>query len=166
MCATSVGRSGRDWEPETTPPSPTAPLQLSARLLPQPAAAMLRLLVVAASGGLGTAVVREALSRNHSVSVLVRSQDKLAAALGNDASLLTKLAAIHVGSGDDPEAVAHALRGCTDVISAAPPNVGVAKTLGTAAKAAGARLVWTAGASVCTHLRMCVLCPCAAPCVI
>jgi uncharacterized protein YbjT (DUF2867 family) len=122
---------------------------------------MLRLLVVAASGGLGTAVVREALSRNHSVTVLVRSQEKLAAALNNDASLLNQLAAVHVGSGDDPEAVAKALRGCTDVVSCAPPNAGVAKTLGTAAKAAGARLVWTAGASMHRrHLRFISVCLC------
>ena len=42
----------------------------------------LKLLVIAAAGGLGRQVVLEALSRGHSVSVLVRAPSKLDAALG------------------------------------------------------------------------------------
>lgn len=58
----------------------------------------LKILVVAAAGGLGSTVVREALSRGHEVSVLVRSAEKLAAALGTDVSRLSK---VSIGDGAD-----------------------------------------------------------------
>lgn len=60
---------------------------------------MFSLLVVAAAGGLGSCVVREALSRGHAVSVLVRSSEKLAQVLGADT--VARLAAVHVGDGSD-----------------------------------------------------------------
>jgi uncharacterized protein YbjT (DUF2867 family) len=104
---------------------------------------MQRLLVVAAAGGLGSAVVREALSRNHSVSVLVRSHDKLREVLGDDA---LRLAAVHVGSGSDASAVAAAVQGVSAVVSCAPADASIAHTLAQACKESGAKIMWTAGA--------------------
>ena len=107
---------------------------------------MLKLLVVAAAGGLGSAVVREAMSRNHSVSVLVRSSDKLRAALGDET--VQRLHAVHVGSAGDAAAVAAAVQGARAVISCAPPDPALASTLAEACKATGAKIMWTAGACV------------------
>ena len=104
---------------------------------------MLRLLVVAATGGLGAAVVREALAHNHSVSVLVRSADKLRDTFGDDASRLT---AVHVGSATDDALIAAAVKGVSAVISCAPPDPTIASALAKATKNEGVRLVWTAGA--------------------
>ena len=123
---------------------------------------MQRLLVVAAAGGLGSAVVREALARNHSVSVLVRSQDKLREVLGDD---VQRLAAVHVGSGADAAAVAAAVHGgVSAVISCAPPDAAIANTLAQACKDAGAKIMWTAGA--CSRGPLCTvaLAPPAARC--
>lgn len=108
---------------------------------------MLRLLVVAATGGLGAAVVREALTQNHSVSVLVRSADKLRDTFGDDASRLT---AVHVGSATDETLIAAAVKGVSAVISCAPPDPTIASALAKATKSEGVRLVWTAGA--CTRV--------------
>ena len=105
--------------------------------------AMHKLLVVAAAGGLGSAVVREALSRNLSVSVLVRSPDKLREVLGDD---VARLQAVHVGSAADAASVASAVQGADAVISCAPPDPAVAHTLAQACVQAGAKVMWTAGA--------------------
>ena len=105
----------------------------------------LRLLVVAAAGGLGSAVVREALGRGHAVSVLIRSEQKLKDALGPD--VVSRLASVHVGSGTDRAAVDAATAGAAVVISCASPDPSIAHTLSVAAKNAGAKLIWTAGAS-------------------
>ena len=104
---------------------------------------MHKLLVVAAAGGLGSAVVREALSRNLSVSVLVRSPDKLREVLGDD---VARLQAVHVGSAADAASVASAVQGADAVISCAPPDPAVAHTLAQACVQAGAKVMWTAGA--------------------
>ena len=107
---------------------------------------MHKLLVVAAAGGLGSAVVREALSRgNLSVSVLVRSPDKLREVLGDD---VARLQAVHVGSAADAAAVASAVLGADAVVSCAPPDPTVAHTLAHACVEAGAKFMWTAGARV------------------
>ena len=113
---------------------------------------MHKLLVVAAAGGLGSAVVREALSRNLSVSVLVRSPDKLREVLGPDD--VARLQAVHVGSAADAAAVSSALQGGADaVISCAPPDPAVAHTLAHACVQAGAKIMWTAGACAATRVR-------------
>ena len=57
--------------------------------------AALKMLVVGATGGLGQCLVREALERGHTVSVLVRDRAKLVTLLG-DANV-GRLASIHVG---------------------------------------------------------------------
>ena len=112
---------------------------------------MHKLLVVAAAGGLGSAVVREALSRNLSVSVLVRSPDKLREVLGADD--VARLQAEHVGSAADAAAVSSALQGADAVISCAPPDPAVAHTLAHACVQAGAKIMWTAGACAATRVR-------------
>jgi 2-alkyl-3-oxoalkanoate reductase len=60
----------------------------------------LNILVVGATGGLGSALAREALRRGHSVSALVRSSEKLGEVLG--AADASRLKAVHVGSASDP----------------------------------------------------------------
>lgn len=65
----------------------------------------LSLLIVGAGGGLGKALVREALSRGARVSVLVRSAAKYS---GEAAAELPNLAGVHEGSGSDAAAVAAA----------------------------------------------------------
>ena len=102
----------------------------------------LNILVVGASGGLGSALAREALRRGHSVSALVRSSEKLGEMLGADAS---RLKAVHVGSASDPAVVTSAMKEAVVCVSAAPPDPAVASTLGKAAKEVGAKLGWTAG---------------------
>ena len=105
----------------------------------------MRLLIVAASGGLGTNLVREALSRGFQVSVLARDQGKLAAQLGAD---LERLTAVHIGSADDSNIVQQSMAGIDVVLSGAPSNPTIAKTVSEAVKATGAKkLVWVAGAS-------------------
>ncbi len=67
--------------------------------------ASLSLLIVAAGGGLGRAIIREALSRGASVSVLVRSAEKFNQEAAAD---VPQLAAVYEGSGADSDAVAKA----------------------------------------------------------
>jgi len=108
--------------------------------------ASLKVLVVAAAGGLGSSVVREALARGHVVSVLVRDAAKLAGAGVPVASL----AAVHTGDASSPAVVAAALAGGVDaIVSAAPPVPAAARALGEAAAASASvrKVVWTAGSS-------------------
>jgi uncharacterized protein YbjT (DUF2867 family) len=105
---------------------------------------MLKLLVVAAAGGLGREVVREALSRGHTVSVLVRDQAKLSAALSPD--VLARLASIHVGDGTDASAVSKAAAGQDVVFGPNGGNPAFARTVAEQTKAAGARkFIFVAG---------------------
>lgn len=104
------------------------------------------MLVVAASGGLGSSIVREALSRGHAVSVLVRDAGKLAGAGVPVASL----AAVHTGDASSPAAVAAAVAGGVDAIVSASSSIpAVAKALGEAAAAHASikKVIITAGAS-------------------
>ena len=106
---------------------------------------MLRLLIVAASGGLGTNLVKEALSRGHIVSVVARDHAKLATLLGSD---LERLAGVHIGSAEDAEFVRSSMTGIDVVLSGAPAVPNIAKTLADAVLVTGARkIVWVAGAS-------------------
>lgn len=63
---------------------------------------MLAVLIVGAGGGLGKALVREALSRGAHVSVLVRSSAKYTSENADVTGRIT----VHEGSGSDPAAVA------------------------------------------------------------
>ena len=107
----------------------------------------LKLLVIAAAGGLGRQVVLEALSRGHSVSVLVRAPSKLDAALGP--ADVARLAGVHVGDGGSVAEISAAAAGADVIISAGPPIPAHARALGEACKASASckRVVWTAGAS-------------------
>ena len=108
----------------------------------------MKILVIAAAGGLGRQVVLEALARGHAVSVLVRTPAKLPAALGDAA--VARLAAVYTGDGARLEDVAAAAAGADAIISAGPPNPAAARALGEACKAQAAtckRAVWTAGSS-------------------
>ncbi len=98
-------------------------------------------LIVAASGGLGTNLVQQALSRGHTVSVLVRNADKI------PSDIRAKLSSVHIGSGDDLNAVKDALVGVNVVLSGAPANPDIAKTLAEQTKTSNAKLIWVAGAS-------------------
>lgn len=66
---------------------------------------MLKLLVVGAGGGLGRAVLREALGRGAEVSVLVRSVAKFSAEAAAD---VPRLAGLFEGTATDPASVAAA----------------------------------------------------------
>lgn len=68
----------------------------------------LSLLVVAAGGGLGKAVVREALARGRNVSVLVRSAAKYRAD-ADVADVIPRLAGIFEGSGESAADVSAAI---------------------------------------------------------
>jgi putative NADH-flavin reductase len=109
--------------------------------------AALKLLVIAAAGGLGREVVREALLRGHAVSVLVRSPAKLQEALGG--AVAAQLAGVHTGSGESAADVAAAAAGAHAIISAGPPIPAMARVLGEACRASATckAVVWTAGAS-------------------
>lgn len=103
-------------------------------------------LVVGAAGGLGRCILREALSRGHAVSALVRSREKLAAALSP--SELSSLRAVHEGDAAAHPALAlTASVGVDAILAAAVPNPALARVLGEAAVARGARALWTAGSS-------------------
>jgi len=103
---------------------------------------IMKLLIVAASGGLGSTLVREALSRGHQVSVLVRSRAKLAAALPGALERIT----VHEGDAT-AAAVSRAAAGVDAIISAAPPLPDLARTLAEQATAGASKLVWVAGSS-------------------
>lgn len=95
-------------------------------------------------GGLGQCLVHEAWDRGLAVSVLVRNRDKLAARMG--ASVLARLAHIHVGDGTDAQALDRAMQGMDSVLS----GRGAAPELAAALAAAVARngvqkLCWPGG---------------------
>jgi len=107
---------------------------------------MMKLLIVAASGGLGSRVVHEALARGHTVTCLARSQAKLAEAVGVD--VLPKLKVI-IGDGTDHQIVTEAAEGVDAIISCGPSLPSLAKTLGEVCKASKTckKVTITAGAS-------------------
>ena len=111
---------------------------------------VLSLLIVGAGGGLGKALVREALSRGAKVSVLVRSAAKYSAEAAEE---LPRLAAVHEGSGADPAAVAKAASaaGASVVLGCMGGDAAFARGIAEGAAAAGVhKLVGVAGA---TNLR-------------
>ncbi len=106
---------------------------------------MLRILIVSATGGLGSNLVKEALSRGHIVSVCIRDQRKLLDQLGAD---IDRLASINIGSADDADFIKTSMKDIDVVLSAAPASPDIAKIVADAVVTSGARkLVWVAGAS-------------------
>ena len=72
------------------------------------------ILVIAASGGLGSRVTLQALAAGHTVNVLVRSHDRLSHAIG--ASNVSRLASITIGSATDTPTLLRAIASSTAVI--------------------------------------------------
>ena len=107
---------------------------------------MMKLLIVAASGGLGSRVVHEALARGHSVTCLARSKAKLIEAVGVD--VLPRIQFV-IGDGTDRQAVEKAADGVDAIISCGPSLPSLAKTLGEVCKESNQckKVVITAGAS-------------------
>eukprot|EP01124_Arcella_intermedia_P019739 TRINITY_DN27066_c0_g1_i1.p1 TRINITY_DN27066_c0_g1~~TRINITY_DN27066_c0_g1_i1.p1 ORF type:complete len:212 (+),score=5.24 TRINITY_DN27066_c0_g1_i1:87-722(+) len=105
----------------------------------------LRLLVVGATGGLGQALAREALKRGHTVSVMVRSQEKLTEVFAKDTA---RFHGVHVGDGTDREAILAACGGVDVVLNSVGSRAEVAAALANAARDRGVRkLVHVAGAT-------------------
>lgn len=106
---------------------------------------MLKLLIVGASGGLGSTVTREALARGHAVSVLVRNADKLRVALGDNAPSVS----VHVGDGSDMSVLSAAANGVDAIIATGPPDAALARAVGDACVHSSTcrKVVWTAGGS-------------------
>jgi len=105
----------------------------------------LNVLVVGATGGLGRAVVREALERGHRVSVLVRDTGKLQTVIGPDA--MRRLAQIHVGDAINAQLMSDACAGKDVVLSGYGGDAAVAKVVAERSKAANVKkLVYVAGA--------------------
>jgi putative NADH-flavin reductase len=104
-----------------------------------------RILIVGV-GGLGTAMVHEALERGLTVSVMVRNRDKLDATL--DPEALGRLAAITLGDATDPDALDRAMTGIDVVLSGNGAHRKMARSLADAVNRNGVRkLVWPAGGS-------------------
>lgn len=98
-------------------------------------------LVVAAGGGLGKAVVREALSRGNKVAVLVRNAAKYRADL-EAADVLPQLSGIYEGSGESEKDVTAAIQavGKVDVVvGTLGGNAAFSRACASASKAAGAK---------------------------
>lgn len=70
----------------------------------------IKLLVVAATGGLGSAITRHAVSAGHDVSIVVRSADGLADKL-HSAEVAESLTNVIVGDATDPAILAGAVKG-------------------------------------------------------
>ena len=105
----------------------------------------LNLLVVGATGGLGRAVVREALERGHRVSVFVRDTGKLQSVIGPDA--MRRLAQVHVGDATNAQLVSDAVAGKDVVLSGHGGDAALAKVVAEQCKAAHVKkLVYVAGA--------------------
>jgi uncharacterized protein len=107
---------------------------------------MMKLLIVAASGGLGSRVVFEALSRGHSVSVLVRSQAKLEEVINSNT--LSKLK-VFIGDATNKIVLEKAVFGNDAIISCGPSLPEMTRTLGEVCKASSSckKVLITAGAS-------------------
>ncbi|KAI9344052.1 hypothetical protein BDR26DRAFT_858078 [Obelidium mucronatum] len=105
---------------------------------------MARVLIVGATGGLGQQITHEALKRGHTVSVLVRSQDKLKELFSD----LSPFANIHFGDGTDAATLATATANTDFVLNAVGSRPEIALAVATAAKANQvSKLVHIAGAT-------------------
>lgn len=100
--------------------------------------------LVVGVGGLGKAIVHEALARGLSVSVLARDQGRLEAALGPDVT--GRLAGVTIGDGTDQGTLDRALPGMDVVLSGRGADPALAASLGAAIKRHGVgKLCWPAG---------------------
>jgi putative NADH-flavin reductase len=106
---------------------------------------MLKVLIVAATGGLGQTLVRESLSRGHAVSVLARSQAKVDAVFG---AIAGRLASVRIGDATDPAAVAAAVAGQDVVFSGLGGDATLARVVSEESLKAGVKkFVFVAGAT-------------------
>ncbi|CAM3850888.1 NAD(P)-dependent oxidoreductase [Corynebacterium frankenforstense] len=100
-----------------------------------------RKILVVGVGGLGRAVVEEALDRGAEVSVLVRDPDKLARSVD-----VRRLAAVTVGDGTDPATLDRAVAGVDVVVSGNGAHKRMAREIARAVKRNGVqKLIWPAG---------------------
>ncbi|KAJ3285761.1 hypothetical protein HDU79_007073 [Rhizoclosmatium sp. JEL0117] len=90
----------------------------------------LRVLVVGATGGLGSQLTRESLSRGHRVSVLVRSPEKLGHV--HDTSTL---ASVFTGDGSDADSLKTATQNIDVVLNGVGSRPEIALALANAVKA-------------------------------
>lgn len=103
-------------------------------------------ILVVGVGGLGQAMVQEALDRGTGVRVLVRDRSKLEATLG--AETVAKLEDVTVGDGTDPDTLDAAMRGVDVVLSGRGADPHMAETMAQAVKRNGmTKLCWPAGAT-------------------
>ncbi len=107
-------------------------------------AASLKVLIVSATGGLGSTLVRAALAKGHTVHALARSAPKFNEHFSAAEAARVQL---HVGDASDADTVAAAFAAADVAVSAAPANPRIAAALAGAARAQNKKLVWTAGAS-------------------
>jgi uncharacterized protein YbjT (DUF2867 family) len=100
--------------------------------------------IIGATGGLGRALVLEALERGHSVSVLVRDRAKLDAVLGE--AVVSRLASVFVGDAHDPPTVRAAVAGQEVVFGARGADDIFARVVADETQASGAhKFVFVAG---------------------
>ncbi|TDN69993.1 NAD(P)H-binding protein [Paraburkholderia sp. BL10I2N1] len=95
-------------------------------------------------GGLGKCIAQEALERGLRVSVLVRNEAKLEAALGGD--IVAKLCKITLGDGTRPQVLDEAMSGIDVVLSGRGADPDLAFELAAAVKRNDVKkLCWPAG---------------------
>lgn len=103
-------------------------------------------LLIIGVGGLGSAMVREALERSLRVSVLVRHPDKLLTSLG--VATLDQLENVFVGDGTDPDVLDSAMASVDVVLSGRGADPHLAAAVATAvSRNAPRKLVWPAGST-------------------
>lgn len=103
-------------------------------------------ILIVGVGGLGSAMIDEALKRGLSVSVMVRDESKLRERIA--AEKLAKLKKIYVGDASDPETLDPAMQGIDVVISGRGAHLRMARELSAAVKRNGVKkLLWPAGGS-------------------
>lgn len=100
--------------------------------------------LVVGVGGLGKAMMHEALARGLSVSILARDQGRLEAALGPDVT--GRLAGVTIGDGTDQSTLDRALPGMDVVLSGRGADPTLAASLSAAIKRHDVgKLCWPAG---------------------
>lgn len=103
-----------------------------------------QILVVGATGGLGQSIVREALSRGHTVSVLARDSSKLSSIFRD---IYSRLNVIHIGDARNASLVATAATGQDVIFGTQGGDPLFARVLAEQAKAAGSKFIFVAGAT-------------------
>lgn len=111
---------------------------------------MLSLLIVGAGGGLGRAIVREALGRGAQVSVLVRNAEKFKAEAAED---VPRLAGVHEGTATNPASVAAAATAAHATVVIGCMGADAAFARGVAEGAAMAKVPKTVTVAGATNLK-------------